>query len=418
MIILHAGYSNGYLLLWGERPLEDAPSTHQKGRRRRAPQALPAVGKPYPYDAGQGVGEALRDRLALAAGNRRGAVAWLPTRANTPVPSSPLIASIDDSRGKLRLSPWTVMVYPLSVAEAVYLLCTCPSKRMLGPGVIVGPDLAYWAESLRCAGSMIARQQYLPGLGVVNNEYRAVWQPLWLGDDANHLSELARRMPAIGRALTEPGAAAPPETPAIAILKQFISGSVDYLIRSSTSEESRRVPGSGRPKSSFNSVHDAWLHGLQSHDNVVQGDQAELARLALQIREWHRPIAVAANSPFRMCLRLEEPETAEDSHTRTRKVPPDRWYLRYLLQPHDDPSLLIPAEDAWKTRGRKVSLLQRRGGNVREYLLLSLGQAAGICPAIAASLETANPGGYSWIPRGPTSFSLKKPPDWSRRVLE
>jgi SNF2 family DNA or RNA helicase len=55
----------------------------------------------------------------------------------------------------------------------------------------------------------------------------------------------------------------------------------------------------------------------------------------------------------------------------------------------------MPVEDAWKVRGHKASLLKQYGANVREQLLSSLGQAAGICSDVAASLETAQPVGYT-----------------------
>ena len=81
---------------------------------------------------------------------------------------------------------------------------------MLAVGVIVGVDLAYWAEVLRFAGSMMARQQFLPGFTTDADEPRATWNPVFIGMDAERLAGLARRMPAAARALSEPDVAAPP----------------------------------------------------------------------------------------------------------------------------------------------------------------------------------------------------------------
>ena len=114
-----------------------------------------------------------------------------------------------------------------------------------------------------------------------------------------------------------------------------------------------------------------------------------------RIREWRRPIAVSAGSQFRLCFRLEEPEVAAGADSAHDETPGDAWYVRYLLHPHDDPSLLIPVEEAWRASGSKISALRRNGSNVREFLLSSLGQASGICPSITASLENARPAGYS-----------------------
>ena len=75
--------------------------------------------------------------------------------------------------------------YRLSNEEAVRLLSVSSDKRTLAPGLIVGVDTAYWAETLRFAASLVARQRFLPDLAPWNDdEYRAVWSPVLTGDDA------------------------------------------------------------------------------------------------------------------------------------------------------------------------------------------------------------------------------------------
>ena len=178
------------------------------------------------------------------------------------------------------------------------------------------------------------------------------------------------------------------------MLRQFVATLADYLVRTATSDASPPAACHRKNKLPFDSVHDSWLHALRSIDGVVEGETADLAQLAAQVREWRRPIAVSAGSPFRLCFRLEEPENAARTEKEGEKASGDAWYVRYLLQPHDDPSLLIPVDEAWKAGGRKISALKRNGSNMREFLLSSLGQASGICPRITASLENAKPAGY------------------------
>jgi SNF2 family DNA or RNA helicase len=90
------------------------------------------------------------------------------------------------------------------------------------------------------------------------------------------------------------------------------------------------------------------------------------------------------------------------------------WYVRYLLQTAQDPSLLIPAEEAWKTKagarrkGRPSSPLLKDGFDSREYLLLSLGQASGVCPRIEASLAKRAPAGYELDAAGAHDFLTQK----------
>ena len=395
MIILHAGESDGALVLWGETSTD--ARVRPSSRRRRRPRGTSASPHPFAARAGELV-RALNELTLYPKPSAKRAchvTVWLPTKGNSPVPSSSLIAEPSRSRAKTRLAAWAVPAYRLSTEDAVELLCASAGRRTLAAGVIVGPDLAYWAEALRFAGSMVARQQYLPGLTADRDEFRATWDPVFVGADAERLIGLARRMPAVARALSAPDAAAPPEKPSTEVLRRFAATLTDHLVRTAASDTSPPVARRRRSRLSFDSVHDSWLYALTSKDGALVGDASDLSELAAQVREWRRPIAVSASSPFRLCFRLEEPEDAAGTDGADDKSSSEVWYVRYLLQPHDDPSLLIPVREAWKARGPKISALTRNGSNVREFLLSSLGQASGICPSITDSLENARPAGYS-----------------------
>ncbi len=395
MIILHAGESDGTLVLWGETSTD----ARVRPTSRRRSRSASASSHPFAASAGE-LAEALKELTLYPKPTAKRAchvTIWLPTKGSNPVPSSNLIAGSSKSRAKTKLAAWTVPAYRLPAAEAVELLCASAGRRTLATGVIVGPDLAYWAEALRFAGSMVARQQYLPGLTADRDEFRATWDPVFVGADAERIAGLTRRMPAVARAISEPDATAPPEMPSEEALRRFVATLTDHLVRTATSDMSPAAARRRRNRPSFDSMHDSWLHALKSKDGAVAGDASELSLLAAQVREWRRPIAVSASSPFRLCFRLEEPEdiAGTDGMGAGGNTSSDAWYVRYLLQPHDDPSLLIPVEEAWKTGGQKLTALTRNGSNVREFLLSSLGQASGICSSITASLENARPAGYS-----------------------
>ena len=144
--------------------------TLRRRRRTKAPYT-----SPHPFSASTDeLAEALKETaLGLKPASSRAChvTAWLPTGGDSPVPSSTLIAEPPRSRAKAKLAPWTVPAYLLSTAKAVELLCASIDKRTLAAGVIVGADLAYWAEVLRFAGSMVARQQFLPGLTTDTDEH-------------------------------------------------------------------------------------------------------------------------------------------------------------------------------------------------------------------------------------------------------
>ena len=391
MIILHAGECEGSLFLWGEAPENGKNSVPDKASAGRPKSRMPLANtishsavsgrasanfpKMYPFGASsRKLSRALKDAVpdfALAADRKCDMIAWLPTAKSGPVSSSDILADAPAPGARTKLEPWTIPAYKLSMQQAVDLLCESADKRTLGEGVLVGADLAYWADAMRLAGSMVARQQFLPDLAADEDDrYRAVWNPVFVGKDAERLGVLAKRMPASGRALST-SSYKPPAQPAIAALWQIAAALTDYLVRFAHLSSKQPV------RKSFDSVHDSWLYSLKSKKGTLKGSNDDLSELAEHVREWRRPISILANSDFRLCFRLEEPKDKDGVPKATGK-----WRINYLLQPHDDPSLLIPADEAWN-KSRKASALGRSGSNIREFLLFSLGQASGICPGLA-----------------------------------
>ncbi|MGH9766768.1 MAG: DEAD/DEAH box helicase, partial [Blastocatellia bacterium] len=414
MIILHAGFLDHQLWLWGEAPAGTAPEAPV--RRGRKASAKSKKRERLSFDAGgDSLLAALNEvvsGLKMSKSDVEAAAIWLPTVDGRPIASSALIAEPPSSTAKAAISPWAVSAIPLNTAEAVDLLCRCVNRETLAQGLIVGHDLAFWAAAMRLGGAMVAREQFLPGVEPVEDFYRARWEPVFAGADAQRLQQLTKTMPQACRALTAVDAEAAPETLASVVLESFIGEVVDYLARS----------GSAPKKvSSVESAHDQWLSALRSSDGVMEGSATEMAKVAGQAREWRRPIMVSAAAPFRLCFRLEEPEEETERQRdggteRSRavspslhlSVSPSSWYVRYLLQAADDPSLLVPVADAWKAKGRAATALKRGKFDPREHLLSALGQAAGLSPQIERSLKTAAPGGYDLDAIGAHEFLVEK----------
>jgi SNF2 family DNA or RNA helicase len=394
MILLHAGLADGRFLLWGESPAAGAGTA--VSRRGRKPKT-PAL-RPSPFDAGADALKAALQEVLPAATPRKGgteqAVLWLPTVAGCPVASTPLVAEPPADAAEAALVPWTVTVLPLTTSGAIDLLAGCLDRDALAPGLLVGATLAFWATALRLAGALVAREQFLPDVGQVGSTWRACWKPTLAGAEGQRFNRLARTMPAACRALTG-NADAAPDRPAPAVLSEFLGLAVDALVRSAVAEAplaraGRRTP---RRKAPFESLHDQWLHALRAPEGNLEGSAKELAGLAEQVRTWQRPVAGAAAAPFRLCFRLEEPPTNGEGGGEF--TADGDWTVRYLLQAQDDPSLLVPAADAWAPRGQTAAVLRRGAFQPREFLLAALGQAAGLCPEVEASLRTAAPGGFT-----------------------
>ncbi len=137
-----------------------------------------------------------------------------------------------------------------------------------------------------------------------------------------------------------------------------------------------------------------WTPVLDGADAKRRVKLAKAMPGAAAVREWRRPVAAATDAPFRLCFRLEEPPPQEDG-------PRQPWSVRYLLQSRRDPSLLFPAEKAWQ--GRTAERLLGDPA-VREHLLASLGQAAGVCPPVEESLHSPAPTGYATDAHGAHLF--------------
>jgi SNF2 family DNA or RNA helicase len=362
VILLHAALVRQSLRVWGESDRELAPR-----------ELSTALADAVPGLAMGGVAPA---RL----------VAWLPTAERRPVPSSPLLeTALPPSRRTPRLLPWDVSTLPVTPAQAVVLLGSALGRDTLAPGLIVSKDLAFWALVLRFAGALVLRQRFLPGMIETGEGWRGRWTPVLDGADAQRRVKLAKAMPGAGRALS-PDRDGPPDTTALEALDAVVAMLVDELVRASAAS----VLDAPAPES----AHEAWLRGLGSPDGLIDWEPEALARLAVAVRDWRRPVATATDAPFRLCFRLEEPVPAEDGGRQP-------WSVRYLLQARRDPSLLIPAEKAWEGRAAERLL---GDPTVREHLLASLGQAAGVCPPVEESLHHPEPAGYATDAHGAHSF--------------
>jgi SNF2 family DNA or RNA helicase len=395
MMVLHAAASDGRLVLWGETSPGSPGKTSRKATRRIEPVKAPC--SRFALDADRLV-EAVTAEVSgfePAKDQRQSWVAWLPSNDQGALPSSPLLTERTEGQGAVGVAAWEVPALALTTEQAVDVLVASIDRTTWGPGVVVGTTLTYWATVLRFAGALVARQHYLPVVAVENESatFRARWEPVLIGTERLQAEQLARSMPHACRALNC-DAAEPPRSAASLLLAEVLGMLVDHLVRSSAKP-------SGTSPGRFTSVHDQWVHALRTPDGRMTGDPHELARLTEQVRHWRRPLDVATSAPFRLCLRLEEPEADSGKGAGS-------WHISYLLQAIDDPSLLVPAEAAWRSRGREAAVLGRDGFQPREYLLSALGQAATLCPRIEASLKSAAPAGYDLDATGAHEFLSDK----------
>ncbi|UEM20723.1 DEAD/DEAH box helicase [Skermanella mucosa] len=404
-VFLHAAFRDGRLWLWGETARSAAvPLPAPRGRRTKQPRP-----PSNPFDIGAEALDDLAEVMELAAGVGR-VTLWLPTGPDGPLASSPVVEEPPDEATPLAPAPWDTVALALEPGDIVRLLAECPADGTFGPGLFAGPDLAYWAMALRFAGAVAARGAVLPDLVRAGDAVFARWRPVFLSRDTQALARLARCMPdaarAVGPARDSGGVpvAAPPDAGPAAVLSEFVAAVADSLIRAE--------PG-GPPKPAGETLDDRWLAALTGADARVIADEAAVREFEARLAQWRRPVALTAASPVRLCFRLEEPpvsvEDDPDDEDGAPAVvsPAGPWTVRYLLQPHDDPSLLVPASDLWKGGWKgdgDLARLTGGGADLREFLLLSFGQAGRLCPPVEASLKRGIPEGFETDAAGAVDF--------------
>ena len=138
------------------------------------------------------------------------------------------------------------------------------------------------------------------------------------------------------------------------------------------------------------------LDALAAASPTALPDSEEVRTLAGTVAAW-RGRATIGEPGFRTCFRVVPPEDGADGSAD------QAWSLEVLLQATDDPSLLVPAADAWKS-GRRLVAFGRRLDDPQERLLADLGRATRLHPFLDPMLRQAHPTGLHLDVAGAYAF--------------
>lgn len=428
MLVLHAHWQppqspseTGGMLFWAETS-EGNPPAWQRGRIAQHPRP-----KDHPFCAPvEGVDLALQRGGRPSAVEEAQATLRLPTTRSGPQPSPRLAHAweLDDETPPF-LAPWMIKGLRLPPDQALPLLAQLPSLSQVGVSpaawFVLADDARYWHAAATLALETLAAEKLAPLLvqaDAAGKTFHARWLPV-LDEikDGPRLALLERAMPPICRAEVDENAStdtAPRPTSPRALLTTFLNTMCDALARRWGHSTAVSF------KSSDTDPAWRWLAALFSKDPTVKVAQAPLQALASSHRAWMRGLHVAGDAAFRIAFRLEAP--AQQSETARAE-----WQIHYLLQARDDPSLLIPAESVWKTRGSVLNELNHRFEQPQEKLLAGLGYAARLFPPIAGSLKDKRPSllrletqnAYTFLREAApllegVGFGLLVPPWWNK----
>jgi SNF2 family DNA or RNA helicase len=383
MLALHGFWSlRGGLCLWAEDSALSVKSGSQAMRSAR----------PHPFAASAGA------LAALHAGQPAEAVLLLPSLRTAPLDSPELVrtAPRPPARSKAALLPWTVPVVTLDAAEAL----TALSER--APGIRYGASLGYLADVAAFAGELVARGRVLPALARDQAGAAARWRPSLQGPDAMAMHALARAMPPVCRAV--PGDDDPYE-----LLTTALGAMVDAAAREALPGGLSLTPPRRGRRPGRLAAAEAWLAALGSADGRFDADPDEIDLLAEALHPWDEVgtgLTGPARATFRLAEAASEPHADElgageldpgepRADTPSANQPGANepgadgggWRLEFLLQSMADPSLLVPAAQAWVDDGSLSRWLSRP----QELLLAELGRACRVYPELADGLHEPQP---------------------------
>ncbi len=397
-----SGRTDGLFFVWAEREGEGLPRSASLGSRiLRHPQAATSL--------------EIADLLSLYVptrdwrrANRLTRLAFLPSTTRGPIVPRWLLKDGEEPLDETpALRAWRVEGIGIPILEMLEVLAVLPATREdLRTGQRVGGDLRYWGIVAKFVIELLGRQRFVPGLRREDGAVLGSWMP-YLDDplDEPRFLALIRGMPPVCRALMQErqGATSEEAASAYVALTSFVQHLFDAAVRSWSAPRDGRRRSTTRLRFDRGTVDQAWWHALQGPSNTIEATASrrqEVARLYQAWQGWTYRAREEADLDYRLCFRLEPP----DYDSAPGVASPSQWRLGYLLQSLDDPSLLIPASDIWRERGRMLSHLDKRLDKAQEKLLSGLGRAAGLSPAIARSLRTEAPDGTNLTAKQAYSF--------------
>jgi hypothetical protein len=307
----------------------------------------------------------LPDAEALFLWGDELALRVLPTLARDGEACSVSLATADGVR--------EVVGAKLPLFETMAKLAVVPTSEV---GALPG-SFAIWVVASKLAMDLVARERVVPTITRRAGRIEARWAAaLASGDDAAKVAALAKSMPPAAHAVPAGvNAVWAPD----ALLRTYLDAVADALVRAAQGGPGLRKAKSRGASNASASWDERWRAALGTSQRSFEAEGFAERSVVDDLTRWSEP-ALGARDRLRACFRLELPVGDRDPFT-----------LRFLLQSPDDPSLLVPAAEVWKTKGRSLEKLGRAFRDPQESLLEALGRASRLYPPLAASLAEARP---------------------------
>jgi SNF2 family DNA or RNA helicase len=363
MLVIHSIWNRERLYFWAESStlLSEGSKKHKRDLLKTHPFAL--TGKDLKSKLPETIG---------AAGSIEPLTLRLPSTKKSPLPS-PWLLFDDPVSGKATgLKDWTVEALAFEPESAFDLLLDLPSDPP--QGIAYGDSVRYWSNLAMLSMELLAREQFVPAI----RSDKASWAAVIDEDDSERLKIFSESMPLSCRGFLSNGSPAMAPSPQNLVMS-FIDSTVDSFVRNSLKDTELMPPRRGRRPKSM-PLEQQFLRALSSEKSGLEAPAEDLASFSKNMQSWLSQLHPSEDVPYRTCFRLDPPEDDGDT-----------WTIRFFLQAKDDRSLLVPAEEVWRTRSQTITFLKKRLKNPQEQLLADLGKATRIFPDLEQSLQKARP---------------------------
>ncbi len=296
----------------------------------------------------------------------------LPSSEHEPLPCPDLASDLESSllEQDATLRTWTVACCQLREHPIASLNDLHFQALFQGSSITLGRDFLFWYWFAQSLKALFYKDAFIPSLRVQEgakgrHELYAGWE-LISDFYENLLRDAAERMP---------GSAAPGYEP-LSLLRHCAEVLLQRSVRQTSLTQVLAKKMSG-------TLVEAAFHAGSKNPWRQTADSA-FYRSWLN---WRRKLVGAGRETgFQLSLQLHEPEESEA----------DRWRLDFRVAARSDASLQLALYDYWESSDTaRRTLAETFGADFEKELLLALGQAARIYPALWNALDTDQPVGIT-----------------------
>ncbi len=374
--VLHAGFSAGRLMIWGEDP--------SVWFARSASNA----GTLHPFAVSASHLADLFTTLGVHATAAEPVTMRLPSMPEgggiIPMPSSKMmrIAGIVDLNAEpAGLGTFAVAAVTLE-AGAITAGLDAIEDAESDQRFTTSASVHFFITALRVARHLLAQQRFVPMLWQLpTGELQSSWHP-WLNDaqTAERIAALVDAMPASARAIVDSWDHDGPR-----IIEGFLGAVIDAQARASLAANEMFDTVSSRDPLADGQI--AWLHGLLGPAALVPAQATARTDIVRRVRHWIGALEERGESAeWRLLLRVREPVASAGENADTLE-----WIISFHLQDAESGQLVVDGDEVWMLSGESLTLEGKSLESPQDLLLAELARAARLYPALESVLDESEP---------------------------